>query len=259
MLDAVAGYIVKRIRSKHLAAVSQPSHILSILQSYARLSHVSVVIPELIGALSEQVGALPPCGWEKGPTATGCVLCFQVVAGGSSHSQPPIPTQLLMCGGVQICQAALEATCTGQDSHPEALPPPLTISLVSQLLHSQLQLGYQPPPRQLLSLLPAVAGQVQHAGLTSIVELLSAAGQCRFQPGRQLMGQLLAQAAAQRDQLDQQSSAQLLFACAQLGWDGGERAGSAVRAMLEHAADLVALSEAGDGLGLTDSCRWGLG
>jgi hypothetical protein len=39
MLDAVAGYVIKRIRAKHVNAVSRPSDALAILQAYARLKH----------------------------------------------------------------------------------------------------------------------------------------------------------------------------------------------------------------------------
>lgn len=62
MLDAVAGYIVKRIRNKHMNAMAQPQHVLAVLRAYAELGHVSVVVPELIGALSLQVCVPGACG-----------------------------------------------------------------------------------------------------------------------------------------------------------------------------------------------------
>ncbi len=55
MLDAVGGYIVKRIRAQHLNAVSRPDHMAQVLSAYAALEHRSVIVPEILGALSSQV------------------------------------------------------------------------------------------------------------------------------------------------------------------------------------------------------------
>jgi len=59
MLDAVSGYVAKRIRAKALNAVSWPAHAAAILSAYAQLGHTSVVVPELISALSLAVR----CTW----------------------------------------------------------------------------------------------------------------------------------------------------------------------------------------------------
>ncbi len=43
LLDAAAGYVVKRIRQRHVVAVSQPADLARVLHVYADLGHVSVV------------------------------------------------------------------------------------------------------------------------------------------------------------------------------------------------------------------------
>ncbi len=43
MLDAVAGYVTKRIRARHVAAVCQPADVAAILNAYAHLQHNTVV------------------------------------------------------------------------------------------------------------------------------------------------------------------------------------------------------------------------
>ncbi len=43
MLDAIAGYTVKRIRAKHEVAIRHPADIADLLHAYAHLNHMSVV------------------------------------------------------------------------------------------------------------------------------------------------------------------------------------------------------------------------
>ena len=52
LLDTIAGYISKRIRSNHGQMISQTCHIISVLKAYATIKHDSVAIPELISSLS---------------------------------------------------------------------------------------------------------------------------------------------------------------------------------------------------------------
>lgn len=70
MLDAAAGFVVRRIRSRHLNAVSRAEDLASLLHAYAALGHNSVAVPELLAAVGEQV--CPRCLWE----VTGRVACF---------------------------------------------------------------------------------------------------------------------------------------------------------------------------------------
>ena len=39
MLDAVAGFIVKRIRARHVIAVAKPRDVAAILRAYTTLKH----------------------------------------------------------------------------------------------------------------------------------------------------------------------------------------------------------------------------
>jgi hypothetical protein len=56
MLDAVAGYVVRRIKARHTNAVTRPQDLAGLLQAFAALRHNSVAIPELLSAVGEQVG-----------------------------------------------------------------------------------------------------------------------------------------------------------------------------------------------------------
>ena len=55
MLDAAAGFVVRRMAAGHLNAVTKLSDLSQLLQAYARLGHKTVVMPELLTAASNQV------------------------------------------------------------------------------------------------------------------------------------------------------------------------------------------------------------
>lgn len=55
MLDAAAGFVVRRMTSGHLNAVTKLSDLSQLLQAYAALGHKTVVLPELLTAASNQV------------------------------------------------------------------------------------------------------------------------------------------------------------------------------------------------------------
>lgn len=55
MFDAVAGWLVKRVRARHVQAPSSPQQLAAVAAAYARLQHRSVVVPELLTALDLQV------------------------------------------------------------------------------------------------------------------------------------------------------------------------------------------------------------
>lgn len=55
MFDVVAGFVVARIRSKHLNAVTRPEDIAAVLGAYAQQAHRSVSVPELLTAVGEQM------------------------------------------------------------------------------------------------------------------------------------------------------------------------------------------------------------
>jgi hypothetical protein len=58
MFDAAAGWVVKRVRSRHMQAPSSPTQLAAVADVFARLQHKSVVVPELLNALGSQVGVL---------------------------------------------------------------------------------------------------------------------------------------------------------------------------------------------------------
>ena len=66
MLDAVAGFVVRRMAAGHLNAVTQPSDLAQLLQAYAALGHSTVVMPELLTAGSNQVWNKPQGGIQAG-------------------------------------------------------------------------------------------------------------------------------------------------------------------------------------------------
>lgn len=55
MLDAAAGFVVRRMNAGHLNSVTKLSDLSQLLQAYARLAHSTVVMPELLTAVSNQV------------------------------------------------------------------------------------------------------------------------------------------------------------------------------------------------------------
>ena len=56
MLDAVAGFVIRRMTAGHLNAVTKPADLAQLLQAYAVLGHSTVVMPDLLTAVSNQVG-----------------------------------------------------------------------------------------------------------------------------------------------------------------------------------------------------------
>jgi hypothetical protein len=80
MFDAAAGWVVKRVRSRHMQAPGSPPQLAAVAGVFAALRHRSVVVPELLNALDAQVGGGVGCGvWGAGCAAV-CVW------GGSSRS-----------------------------------------------------------------------------------------------------------------------------------------------------------------------------
>lgn len=170
------------------------------------------------------------------------------------------PGGVLARAAPQVCKEALQQLTAGggPGAAGGGLPPSprLSVGLTSQLLHSQLALGYRPPTRQLMTLLAAVAPHVDGARLADVAGLLGALGACGVHPGAGLLEQLLERAGGQQDALDARSASVLLFACAQLGHDaadGRRGEGAADVALLAHAADVAAVDETS--LDLTESCR----
>lgn len=62
MFDAAAGWVVKRVRARHMQAPSSPQQLAAVAGVFARLQHRSVVVPELLNALGSQVGSAVEVG-----------------------------------------------------------------------------------------------------------------------------------------------------------------------------------------------------
>jgi hypothetical protein len=73
MFDAVAGWLVKRVRARHVQAPSSPQQLAAVAAVYARLQHRSVVVPELLTALDMQV----VCARVIGDCMACCMACAQ--------------------------------------------------------------------------------------------------------------------------------------------------------------------------------------
>ncbi len=61
MLDAAAGFVVRRMAAGHLNAVTKLSDLSQLLQAYATLGHQTLVMPELLTSASNQVSLLEMC------------------------------------------------------------------------------------------------------------------------------------------------------------------------------------------------------
>lgn len=70
MLDALAGFVVKRITARHLHAVARPRDILRMLRAYAKLQHRSVAVPELVAALTEELKRQVAASYERVDSAS---------------------------------------------------------------------------------------------------------------------------------------------------------------------------------------------
>lgn len=109
MLDAVAGFVVRRSTAGHLNAVSKPEDVAQLLQAYAALGHNTVVMPELLNAVSNQVST--PFAWSLGSsvvlplancTTIGTVLQAELPSSCKSNgSKKTLP--LLYDHGTQGC------------------------------------------------------------------------------------------------------------------------------------------------------------
>jgi len=69
---------VKRVRARHMQAPSSPQQLASVAGVFTGLQHHSVVVPELLNALSSQVRRVCVCVC----LFCVCVLCVCVWGGG---------------------------------------------------------------------------------------------------------------------------------------------------------------------------------
>jgi hypothetical protein len=64
MLDAVAGFVAARVRSRDLNAVSRPADLAAVLGAFAELRHATVAVPELLAAAGAQLRRRAAAGQE---------------------------------------------------------------------------------------------------------------------------------------------------------------------------------------------------
>eukprot|EP00891_Asterochloris_glomerata_P005312 jgi/Astpho2/5312/Aster-x0672 len=55
MLDAIAGYVVRRVKTGHLHALSRPAGVVALLEAFSQMGHSTVVVPELLATLAGQM------------------------------------------------------------------------------------------------------------------------------------------------------------------------------------------------------------
>lgn len=141
MFDAAAGWVVKRVRYRHMQAPASPSQLAAVAGVFAALRHRSVVVPELLNALDAQVGKgvggalqrLGVCG-----VPLGCLLqrqecqCQHCIRAGAAlvrHRSVVVPELLNALdaqvgkgvgGGIFVCVGCLlqhqECQCSSSSS-----------------------------------------------------------------------------------------------------------------------------------------------
>ena len=92
MLDAVAGFVIRRINAGHLNAVTKAADLAQLLQAYAALGHSTVVMPDLLTAVSNQVTA---CLIHVMPTHVPQAMCGFVLQVAAKADRRPCYSMLL--------------------------------------------------------------------------------------------------------------------------------------------------------------------
>eukprot|EP00887_Chlorella_sp_A99_P001448 scaffold8.g1448.t1 len=197
MLDVLSSWVVQRIRSKHMNAVSRPRDLAGLLEAYADLGHASVAVPELLAAAGEQLRRLAATQHDRLAAERGPAAAAQ-----GEGAAPPA--------------AAAGAPAAAPLQQEELLP----LEHYNSILASHLRLGYAPPPLLLHALAPAVVRQLPAsvpADAAQHLHLLSHVPGCA--PGRGVVGMLLARAeGGGPGALAAEGLAQARADAARLGW-----------------------------------------
>ncbi|GLC53919.1 hypothetical protein PLESTB_000887000 [Pleodorina starrii] len=131
MLDAVGGHVAKRIRGRHVGAITRPADCAELLRGFADSGHNSVVVPELLRAVALQAGAGAAAGWAGGGCVAhrwgwiSCLLGGQIcreVAAHNEASPRPMGHDLLLQVGDSPVSTPTAATST-RGSSPSASSP----------------------------------------------------------------------------------------------------------------------------------------
>jgi hypothetical protein len=137
LFDIISGFIVDRVRAKHLNAVSRPDDFALVLSAYAKQQHRSVSVPELLTAVGEQ----------------------------------------LRRNAAQMQERYTVATAKEEQERTQPLeggPPDLRCSFpaIISILQSHKSLGYAIDPLTLTALLPGIKRGLATASAEEVLKLL---------------------------------------------------------------------------------------
>jgi hypothetical protein len=156
MLDAVAGFVARRVRAGHPDAMARPADFAALLDAFADAGHGSVAVPELLSAVGEQLRRAAARRAER----TGMVAAA----------------------------AAPDAGAAAQRYDALALRGAVA------LLGAHLRLGFAPDALTLQALVPGVHAAVAGAAPTDAAALLELFAFLEFDPGTLTLALLRAKA-----------------------------------------------------------------
>ncbi|KAL4541215.1 hypothetical protein Ndes2526B_g05755 [Nannochloris sp. 'desiccata'] len=170
LFDVISGFVVNRIRSKHLNAVTKPDDLAAVLAAYAKQQHRSVSVPELLTTIGAQLRVNAAQMQER---YTAEKQRADVAAETSAHN--PVEGSKPLEGG----------------------PPDLRCSFPTLLsiLESHKDLGFSPDPLTLTALLPGIQrglGGINPVPAQDVVQLLELFVVFRFNPGPKMLELLVA-------------------------------------------------------------------
>mmetsp|Transcript_14488 Transcript_14488/g.43795 ORF Transcript_14488/g.43795 Transcript_14488/m.43795 type:complete len:537 (-) Transcript_14488:200-1810(-) len=168
LLDAVGGFVVRRLRARHLNAMSRLDHTAQLLWSMALIGHNTVVTPDILRATASEMArsfASPPPDTSEGAAAA----TSPTAQAGSSHPG----------SGVAEQQAMMHAR---------------EVDHVRTVLAAHWQLGMRPPDKLLLAVSPRLAAAAAVVDSQSAGELLHMLHDFEFDPGALLRSVLQKQA-----------------------------------------------------------------
>ncbi|GAB4820537.1 hypothetical protein N2152v2_007583 [Parachlorella kessleri] len=213
MLDAVAGFVVRRIKARHSSAIVRPEELAALLRAFAGLQHNSVSVPELLSAVGEQVCLNAAQEQERDARLTAAVLgtTNEPLPHSRQHPQHGAPSSSSSCssqgglGGHPEAQSGFAVPFATNKINSSAAAPPhaaagrpasadLTcpIPTLNDLLSSHVLLGYAPSPRMLQALAPSICRQLPSAEPVQVLCLLRLLAALGCSPGPAALRLMLA-------------------------------------------------------------------
>ncbi|KAI7839806.1 hypothetical protein COHA_006604 [Chlorella ohadii] len=222
-----------RIRSRHLNCISRPADLTGLLEAYADLQHNSVVVPELLSAVDDQVRRGAAAAQEQEQQALAAAAAAAAAASADPGAAAPVAAAdpVAAAGATAGAVQPPAASPQQQQEQQPAQPVPgraeaLSVAGVNSLLASHLRLGYAPSPLLLHSLAPQIRRQLAVGACTGaeaagLLQLLAAVP---LNPGDSLVTLLLGQV------VDTDAEAQAAA-------DGSSGAYAGLKAAAEEAAE----------------------